>query len=158
MIILLIIISIIGFIIAYVIDEDFAGFFLVCFCVLLVIGMFLGISVSNGKTIDEKIVMYQEENNKIEKQIDTLVSNYMNYESDTYEKIKSESSITLVSMYPELKSDKLVEEQISVYEENNKKIREFKEDKINLKVKKWWLYFGGRMKSIFHWRIMNKTI
>lgn len=158
MIILLIIISIIGFIIAYVIDEDFAGFFLVCFCVLLVIGMFLGISVSNGKTIDEKIVMYQEENNKIEKQIDTLVSNYMNYESDTYEKIKSESSITLVSMYPELKSDKLVEEQISVYEENNKKIREFKEDKINLKVKKWWLYFGGRMKSIFHWRIMNKNI
>nr|DAP47698.1 MAG TPA: hypothetical protein [Caudoviricetes sp.] len=150
MIILLIIISIIGFIIAYVIDEDFAGFFLVCFCVLLVIGMFLGISVSNGKTIDEKIVMYQEENNKIEKQIDTLVSNYMNYESDTYEKIKSESSITLVSMYPELKSDKLVEEQISVYEENNKKIREFKEDKINLKVKKWWLYFGGRMKSNFH--------
>lgn len=158
MIILLIIISIIGFIIAYVIDEDFAGFFLVCFCVLLVIGMFLGISVSNGKTIDEKIVMYQEENNKIEKQIDTLVSNYMNYESDTYEKIKSESSITLVSMYPELKSDKLVEEQISVYEENNKKIREFKEDKINLKVKKWWLYFGGRMKSLFHWRIMNKNI
>jgi hypothetical protein len=150
MIILLIIISIIGFIIAYVIDEDFAGFFSVCFCVLLVIGMFLGISVSNGKTIDEKIVMYQEENNKIEKQIDTLVSNYMNYESDTYEKIKSESSITLVSMYPELKSDKLVEEQISVYEENNKKIREFKEDKINLKVKKWWLYFGGRMKSNFH--------
>lgn len=144
MIILLIIISIIGFIVAYVIDEDFAGFFLVCFCVLLVIGMFLGISVSNGKTIDEKIVMYQEENNKIEKQIDTLVSNYMNYESDTYEKIKSESSITLVSMYPELKSDKLVEEQISVYEENNKKIRELKEDKINLKVKKWWLYFGGR--------------
>ncbi|MBS4902320.1 MAG: hypothetical protein KHZ96_07550 [Coprobacillus sp.] len=144
MIILLIIISIIGLIIACVIDEDFAGFFLVCFCVLFVIGIFLGISVSNGKTIDEKIAMYQEENSKIEKQIDTLVSNYMNYESDTYEKIKSESSITLVSMYPELKSDKLVEEQISVYEENNKKIREFKEDKINLKVKKWWLYFGGR--------------
>ena len=71
MIILLIIISIIGLIIAYVIDEDFADFFLVCFCVLLVIGMFLGISVSNGKTIDEKIEMYQEENNKIEKHIDT---------------------------------------------------------------------------------------
>lgn len=88
--------------------------------------------------------MYQEENTKIEKQIDTLVSNYMNYESNTYEKFKSESSITLVSMYPELKSDKLVEEQIFVYEENNKKIRELKEDKINLKVKKWWLYFGGR--------------
>ena len=106
--------------------------------------------MSNGRIVDEKIAMYQEENTKIEKQIDTLVSNYMNYESDTYEKFKSESSITLVSMYPELKSDKLVEEQISVYEENNKKIRDLKEDKINLKVKKWWLHFGGRMKSNFH--------
>lgn len=145
MIILLIIISIIGFIIAFVINNDDIGtFFLTCFCVLFVIAIFLGISVSNGRIIDEKISMYQEENTKIEKQIDTLVSNYMNYESNTYEKFKSESSITLVSMYPELKSDKLVEEQISVYEENNKKIRELKEDKINLKVKKWWLHFGGR--------------
>lgn len=148
MIILLIIISIIGFIVACVIDEYecdiIASFFLMCFVVSFVIAIFLGIAVNNGRTIDEKISMYQEENTKIEKQIDTLVSNYMNYESNTYEKFKSESSITLVSMYPELKSDKLVEEQISVYEENNKKIRELKEDKIDLKVKKWWLYFGGR--------------
>lgn len=146
MIILLIIISIIGLIVAVAIDEDciIVSFFLMCFVVSFVVGIFLGIAVSNGRTIDEKISMYQEENTKIEKQIDTLVSNYMNYESNTYEKFKSESSITLVSMYPELKSDKLVEEQISVYEENNKKIRELKEDKINLKVKKWWLYFGGR--------------
>ena len=146
MIILLIIISIIGLIVAVAIDEDgiIVSFFLMCFVVSFVVGIFLGIAVSNGRTIDEKISMYQEENTKIEKKIDTLVSNYMNYESNTYEKFKSESSITLVSMYPELKSDKLVEEQISVYEENNKKIRELKEDKINLKVKKWWLYFGGR--------------
>lgn len=150
MIILLIIISIIGFVISCVIEDDIAGFFVTCFCVLFIIAILLGVFVSNGRTIDEKISMYQEENTKIEKQIDTLVSNYMNYESNTYEKFKSESSITLVSMYPELKSDKLVEEQISVYEENNKKIRELKEDKINLKVKKWWLYFGGRMKSNFH--------
>ena len=146
MIVLLIIISIIGVVISSAIDEDgiIVSFFLMCFVVSFVVGIFLGIAVSNGRTIDEKILMYQEENTKIEKQIDTLVSNYMNHESNTYEKFKSESSITLVSMYPELKSDKLVEEQISVYEENNKKIRELKEDKINLKVKRWWLYFGGR--------------
>ena len=132
------------FVLSGMFGHDDIGFLSgLCFFALFVIAIFLVISVSTGRIIDEKIAMYQEENNKIEKQIDTLVSNYMNYESDTYEKIKSESSITLVSMYPELKSDKLVEEQISVYEENNKKIREFKEDKINLKVKKWWLYFGG---------------
>mgnify|MGYP004507004625 FL=1 len=145
MIILLAIISIIALVVALMLSEDdLASFFLLCFGVLFIIAIFLGVLVSNGRAIDEKITMYQEENNKIEKQLDTLVSNYMNYESNTYEKFKSESSVTLVSMYPELKSDKLVEEQISVYEENNKKIRELKEDKINLKVKKWWLYFGGR--------------
>ena len=145
MIILLIIISIIMFVLAAMFDNDDIGYLSMwCFAVSLVIAIFLGISVSNGRIIDEKISMYQEENTKIEKQIDTLVSNYMDYESDTYEQFKSESYITLVSMYPELKSDKLVEEQISVYEENNKKIRELKEDKIKLKVKKWWLYFGGR--------------
>lgn len=109
MIILLIIISIIGFLVScVVIESDTAGFFLMCSGVLFVIAIFLGVLVSNGRTIDEKIAMYKEENTKIEKQIDTLVSNYMDYESDVYEKFKSESSITLVSMYPELKSDKLV--------------------------------------------------
>ena len=105
MIILLIIISIIALVVACIADtEEIIELSGVCFVILLVVGVFLGISVSNGKTIDEKITMYQEENNKIEKQIDTLVSNYMNYESNTYEKFKSESSITLVSMYPELKN------------------------------------------------------
>lgn len=144
MIALFIIISIIALIVACITDkQEVVKFSEMCVVVLLVIGIFLGTSVSNGRIIDEKILMYQEENNKIEKQIDTLVSNYMNYESDTYGKIKSDSPITLVSMYPELKSDKLVEKQVSVYEANNNRIRLLKEDKINLKVKKWWLYFGG---------------
>ena len=95
MIALFIIISIVALIIACITDkQEVVEFSKVCIVVLLVIGIFLGISVSNGRTIDEKISMYQEENNKIEKQIDTLVSNYMNYESDTCEKIKSESPVT----------------------------------------------------------------
>ena len=61
---------------------------------------------------------------------------------DTYGELKNESSITLVSLYPDLKSDELVKKQIEVYESNNKEIREMKEKKINLKVLKWWLYFG----------------
>ena len=133
------------FILSCMFDYDGIEFFSgLCLLASFVIFIFLVISVSTGRIIDEKIAMYKEENTKIEKQLDTLVSNYMNYESNIYEKFKSESSVTLVSMYPELKSDKLVEEQISVYEENNKKIRELKEDKIDLKVKKWWLYFGGQ--------------
>lgn len=74
--------------------------------------------------------------------MDVLVSQYMKFETDTYGKLKNESSITLVSLYSDLKSDELVKKQIEVYETNNKEIRKMKEEKINLKVAKWWLYFG----------------
>lgn len=92
--------------------------------------------------IDEKIAMYQEENDNIEVQIDTLVQNYMQYEQTTFSEFKNEDAMTLVSLYPELKSDTLVQSQISVYTENNQKIKELKAKKIDLAVSKWWLYFG----------------
>lgn len=108
----------------------------------LVVAIVLCISVKNGSVIDKKIAMYKKENTKIENQMDILVSQYMKFETDTYGELENESSITLVSLYPDLKSDELVKKQIEVYESNNKEIREMKEKKINLKVLKWWLYFG----------------
>lgn len=92
--------------------------------------------------VDKKIEMYQEENTIIEQQINDLVTNYMEYEQDTFKDFKSESSITLVSLYPELKSDELVQAQIDAYIENNNKIKELKEAAIDLSIMKWWLYFG----------------
>ena len=41
-----------------------------------------------------------------------------------------------------LKSDKLIEKEIDLYEKNNKNIIKLKEQKINEKIYKWWLYFG----------------
>lgn len=100
-------------------------------------------SVVKSKYISEKITMYEQQNNQIEEQIATVVKQYQEYESDTYAITSSESSITLVSLYPDLKSDELVKKQIKVYQDNNKKITELKEKQINAKVSKWWLYFGG---------------
>lgn len=108
----------------------------------LIVGIFLCIYVTGGSVVDKKIAMYQKENTKIENQMDVLVSQYMKFETDTYGELKNESPITLVSLYPDLKSDELVKKQIEVYETNNKEIRDMKEKKINLKVAKWWLYFG----------------
>lgn len=110
--------------------------------VCLIAGIVLCVSVTDGSVIDKKIAMYQKENTKIENQMDVLVSQYMKFETDTYGELKNESSITLVSLYPDLKSDELVKKQIDVYESNNKEIRKMKEKKIDLKVLKWWLYFG----------------
>lgn len=57
-------------------------------------------------TIDSKIAMYTEANAKIESQIETAVKQYQSYESNTYTELAPDSYITLVSIYPELKSDK----------------------------------------------------
>ena len=90
------------------------------------------------------IAMYAEENKNIENQIDAVVSKYMEFEGGTLTGLKSDSAITLVSLYPELKSDELVKTQIATYQANNEKLKELKEKKINIRVYKWWMYFGGK--------------
>lgn len=143
MIILLVVIFLVLFIISYFADWDGFEYILVMpFTLCFIYSFYLGLCVAHGRVIDDKIAMYQEENERIEEQMDALVSQYMQYESYTYGELKNDSSITLISLYPELKADELVKEQISVYEINNVKIKELKEDKINLKTKKWLLYFG----------------
>lgn len=115
---------------------------IICFIALIFV-IIASVNVVNGRVIDTKIAMYQEENKNIESQMDVLVDKYMDYESETFDELKGKSSITLVSLYPELKADELVKSQVEVYTSNNKTIKELKEDKINLSTWKWWLYFGG---------------
>lgn len=97
----------------------------------------------NGITASEKIKMYQTENNKIENQIGELVKGYMDYESETYKNFKNESSITMVNLYPDLKSNELVQKQMNIYLTNNDKIKELNEKEIDTKIGKWLLYFGN---------------
>ncbi len=108
----------------------------------VLIAVNMGWTITSGKHIPEMISMYEEENNQIESQIGELVNKYMAYEGSTFKDLKNEDSVALVSLYPELKSDALVEKQIDVYVENNKKIRNLKKKQIELSAYKWWLYFG----------------
>lgn len=123
----------------------------VCTCVsvfLILIVLFvvlcLGINVSKLSVIDEKIEMYEQENTKIEQQIETAVRAYQEHEKEVLTSVKPDSYMQLVTLYPELKSDTLVSEQIKTYQENNKEIKRLKEKAINGNVKRWWLYFGHK--------------
>ena len=98
--------------------------------------------IVSGRQVDQKIEMYIEENKKIEEQINIAVEKYMTFESDTYKSLKGNSGITLVSLYPELKSDELIKIQIETYTSNNEIIKKLKLQKINIKTAKWWVYFG----------------
>ena len=94
--------------------------------------------------VEEKIVMYEEENATIEQNISTVVQAYMNHESAIFDKItqNNDNTMMLVSMYPELQSNTVVQEQIGIYVENNIRIKELKEEAISASIWRWFFYFG----------------
>lgn len=103
----------------------------------------LGINVKSLSVIDDRIAMYEEENARIEQQVADVVEQYQKYETDIFMEVAPESAVTMVSLYPELKSDSLVQAQIEVYTENNKTIKDLRDQQIKGNVYRWWLYFGG---------------
>lgn len=116
----------------------------IVFAIVALIGASVtSIMVSHSFVIDEKLAMYEEENTKIEERIAAVVEQYQNYETDIFESVAPKDAVTYVSLYPELKSDTLVQTQIEVYMANNEKIKALREEKIDAKILKWWLYFGG---------------
>ena len=117
----------------------------------MVVGFFIlvglivvGVNVKSLSVIDDRIAMYEEENTRIEQQVADVVEQYQKYETDIFMEVAPESAVTMVSLYPELKSDSLVQSQIEIYTENNKIIRDLRDKQIKGNVYRWWLYFGGK--------------
>jgi len=144
MMILLLLISIVLFILLVCSDgfDEFACVPLIGFIIKLGVIVFLCVKLVNIKVIDEKIELYTKQNQEIETKIELVIKQYMEHEHQTFKDLTNNSYITLVTLYPELKSDELIKEEIRLYEENNKKIISLKENKINEKIYKWWIYFG----------------
>lgn len=129
-------------------DVEIAEGIYITSVIFLLIGViaavFLTITVANLSVIDDRIAMYQEENAKIEQQIADIVEQYQKYETDIFMDVAPDTAVTLVALYPELKSDTLVQSQIEVYTENNKMIKNLRDQQIKGNVSRWWLYFGGK--------------
>lgn len=97
--------------------------------------------------MDNRIALYQEENSRIEEQAKTTIEVYQDYEKEIFgnidlDKISSEKLILLTSIYPELKSDVMIQELIQIYINNTNEIKQLKIDKFNHELWRWWLYFG----------------
>ena len=100
-------------------------------------------SVVNSRYIDDRIAVYQEENTNIEKDIVAIVKQYQEHEAEVFNMSEISSSVTLVQMYPELKSNDMVLKQIKIFNENNKTIKILKSKKIDYEKARFMLYFGG---------------
>lgn len=145
MFILLFVIAV-ALIVLAVLNEDLAeGFGILGGIIGLIalIGIFVNIGfLVYGRTLDDKIAMYEQENAAIEQSVDVLVKDYYKHESDTYSSLKPENAVLFASAYPELQSNELATKQLEIYVDNNNKIKELKEDQINLSKNRFWLYFG----------------
>ena len=145
MFILLFVIAV-ALIVLAVLNEYLADGFGILGCLIgliALIGIFVNIGfLVYGRTLDDKIAMYEQENAAIEQSVDVLVKDYYKHESDTYSSLKPENAVLFASAYPELQSNELATKQLEIYVENNNKIKELKEDQINLSKNRFWLYFG----------------
>ena len=141
---LLFVICIVVFIICKITESEISAILFAIVAILLLCAICVSAAtLGTAGRIDQKIEMYQEENSAIENRIDSAVENYMKYEASTYTDIKDKDAITLVSLFPELKADELVQQQLYVYVTNNQKIKELRETKIDLSLDKFLLYFGN---------------
>ena len=123
---------------------DEGGALIVIICLLILSELFILANIGyTNKTINDKLKIYAEENQEIESSIASIVKEYCEYESKTFKDVTNEDCITLVQMYPELKTSDLVNKQLDVYVSNNNKIKSLKCKKANLKGLKWIAYFGG---------------
>ena len=110
-------------------------------------GVIVGFEVTEASVLDARIAMYTDENERIEQQVAEVVRQYQQYETDIFTEVNPENAITLVALYPDLKSDSLVQSQIELYTENNRAIRSMKDENIKANTLRWWLYFGGRTQN-----------
>lgn len=130
------------------VDSDIcsaiSGFGAILGFVAFIAMIITGAHVKSLSVINNRIEMYEEENTRIEQQIADVVEQYQKYETDIFMEVAPESAVTMVSLYPELKSDSLVQAQIEVYVENNKTIKDLRDQQIKGDIYRWWLYFGGK--------------
>ena len=115
----------------------------VILCASIIATIIVGATYSKHIVIDDKIEVYKNENAKLEQQMSAIVNDYIDYESDTFEKLKGEDSVTLVTLFPELKSNELVNKQIEVYVSNNAEIKRLECERLQYKIYSWWLFFGN---------------
>ena len=119
-----------------------SSFFAVVFFVGL-IAEIVGIStVLGGVAIDDKIEICETENANIENSVRIAVETYLQHENITYDKLSNANATTFVGIFPELSSSEIVTKQVEIINENNKRMRELKEEKANLRIWKFLIYFG----------------
>lgn len=108
------------------IEESFyaEGFIFLTVFIGIALIIMVGIFISYS-TVQEKISLYEQENEKIEKSVQTFVEEYLDYEREIFS-----LDVEMILSFPEIKGNELMLKQIETFIENRKTIVKLKEQKI----------------------------
>lgn len=92
-------------------------------------------------TAKAKIAVLEQRNEEVLAQIEPVVNKYLEYESSTLRGFKVDASkVIALSMYPELKGNEMLQEQLKIIKGNQREITELKLEEAGLKAYKMWLF------------------
>lgn len=96
-------------------------------------------------TAKEKIAVYEEQNEIVLKQLETLTNKYIDFEKDVCKDLKptAENILLLCQTYPELKSDTFVLTQINIILSNQREITNLRLSLAGLNAYKLWIWLGA---------------
>ena len=113
----------------------FAVFF---FVTALVVGLYN----YDNTTINSRLVVLEEQNEVVLSQIEPLVQQALEYESNTYKDFKLDAAkvIAFTQLYPDLKANDFLNKQIDIILHNQQEIKQLKLDKASLNAYHFWLW------------------
>jgi hypothetical protein len=143
MLYILLFIFVLIFIISVINDSDIAmpAFFFTIVTTIVLIGV--GVSYNNVKsTAVLKLEVLNEQNEIVLAQIEPLVQQALNYESNTYKEFKltPENIVAFGNMYPQLQANSFIQSQINIIVENQKEIKDLKLKIASLNAYRLWLF------------------
>lgn len=135
-----------GIICGLIIDEEaLAGLsFVFALVVAIVLLVAIGSYNSTKTTASRRMEVLIEQNETVLSQIEPLVQQALNYESDTYKEFKltPENIIAFGNMYPQLQANSFIQSQINIIVENQNEIKNLKLEIASLNAYHLWLFTG----------------
>ncbi len=135
------------FILIYIIsvnnDSDIA--MPIFFFTIVITGVLIGVGVSYNSiksTANAQLEVLNEQNEIVLAQIEPLVQQALNYESNTYKEFKMtpENIVAFSNMYPQLQANSFIQSQINIIVENQKEIKDLKLRIASLNAYRLWLF------------------
>lgn len=123
--------------------ETVGGVSILLFVMVLLVTTVAGIKYNSIKsTANAQLEVLTSQNEIVLAQIEPLIQQALNYESNTYKefKITPENIVAFSNMYPQLQANSFIQSQIDIIVENQKEIKDLKLKVASLNTYRLWLF------------------